>query len=558
VPEAFDRLSGSAAVAVILLFLSGCASQAPPSGGPPDKTPPSVLSTFPRSDSVGVAADTRIEITFSEPMNRRTVEQAVFLSPRLGQDPSYKWKGRRLRLESDALLASDRTYTVTVGAESRDAYRNKMLTSHTFTFSTGDALHDGEVTGNVRGVAGRAVYVQAFPLGNEDTPPLPTDRAPYVTQAGEHGEFRFAGLADGGYRVFAFEDLDADQAYDGGIERLAIPSVDAWVERKHRSATLPDLRLAVRDSVPPRVLAIRTIDSQKLRVKLDEPVLLPIDVRVAGDRLSIVSQYHAATDSSVVFLVTTEQVEGVEYSVHLTASDSRGNTAAQDTVLSAKGDGRVDTGAPSLVETDPADNEVIASGRSFVLTFDEAMSDVFPESLWDLTDSTSAPLGSWSWTAPNRLLFEPESPLETGLTRLVIQANKLADLSGNAVAEPTILSVDVISERDMGTVVGRVRPDSSSIVMTLALMNDRLTWDVRIAPGDSVFAAADLRPGQYVVSGFYDSDGNGDWFPGKAHPYAFSEGLIAQRDTVEVRDRWETVIDTRFGRTPERTGADNP
>ena len=76
-----DNGSRSAATAALILFL-GCANQAPPPGGPPDRVRPRVVSTVPAGQAVGVAEDVSIEITFSEPMHRRSVERSVFVTPR--------------------------------------------------------------------------------------------------------------------------------------------------------------------------------------------------------------------------------------------------------------------------------------------------------------------------------------------------------------------------------------------------------------------------------------------------------------------------------------------
>ena len=136
----------SAVFAALILFL-GCASQAPPSGGPPDKTPPFVVRTFPEKGALSVALETEIEVEFSEPMDRKSVERSVFLSPRLNVEPRFKWKGRRLRILPGDALAENRTYRISVGAEGRDVYRNKLTSSFDFVFSTGDSIHQGELNG---------------------------------------------------------------------------------------------------------------------------------------------------------------------------------------------------------------------------------------------------------------------------------------------------------------------------------------------------------------------------------------------------------------------------
>ena len=132
-----------------LLFFGACARQMPPPGGPPDETPPRVIATVPADDSVRVALDTPIRIRFSEPMDRQTVERAVFVSPQGSKEPEFRWRGRELEIRLSDGLQADRTYLVTVGQESADEWRNRMRASFSFGFATGERVNRGELHGRV-------------------------------------------------------------------------------------------------------------------------------------------------------------------------------------------------------------------------------------------------------------------------------------------------------------------------------------------------------------------------------------------------------------------------
>ena len=104
----------------------------PPPGGPLDKTPPRVVDTVPADDSVRVGLDTPIRIRFSEAMDRRSVERALFISPQGSEDPDFKWRGDVLEIRLPDGLQADRTYLVTVGQESADEWRNRLRASYSF------------------------------------------------------------------------------------------------------------------------------------------------------------------------------------------------------------------------------------------------------------------------------------------------------------------------------------------------------------------------------------------------------------------------------------------
>ena len=545
-----QEVRNSAVFAVLLLFL-GCASQAPPSGGPPDRTPPRVVSTIPTNDSVAVSTDATIEVLFSEPVDRSSVERVVFLSPRPSIEPHFRWKGRRLRISLEGGLLPDRTYRVSIGAEGRDEYRNKMTRSHDFTFSTGETISRGEVSGKLEGSVGSNVYVVAYDLG--DTPnPDPTTRAAFVTQAGENGIFRFPGLGKGKYRTFAFEDVDQDQMFDLGSEWLAIPSEDADLADDTTTMQLAWMRLINRDTVVAKPIIARTENNRRIRLKMSEAVYLPFDVSVTGPSgsLHVDVVHHDASDSSVVYLITDPQSEGDNYEVTISLlKDAAGNVSDRDTTLVVKGDGRVDTRSPSLVKVVPAAGGQVQARTPIVLTFDEAMSPDSVGALWADSDSVHAPAGTAAWLSANVWRFSPRDPWVAGDVLLRLNVELFRDLSDNRLAEPLEVSFKVVGLAGLGTVIGGVLPGHDPFLIEASGLNRDDISTVRVAPGDTTFILNELMPGKYILRAFIDLNDDGVWFPGAVQPFAFAEPLAGQIDTVEVRSRWETVVDTRFSRS---------
>jgi uncharacterized protein (DUF2141 family) len=539
-------------LAALLLFV-GCASQAPPSGGPRDRTPPRIISTIPSNDSVAVGTDAIIEVLFSEPMDRQSVERVVFLSPRPVEDPEYGWKGRRLRIRLEGGLVADRTYRVSIGADCRDEYRNKMLGSYDFTFSTGLTISKGVVSGQLEGAVSRTVFVVAFDLA-ETTDPDPTARAPYVTQAGDDGLFRFPGLGVGRYRFFAFADADQDQTFDLGTEWLAIASEDTHLSEVGATTSLPVMRLVSRDTVAPSPVTARTIDSRRIRMKMSEPVRLPFRVTAVGrDSLPVRLAHHDGSDSSVVLLVTGTQLEGQEYAVTVSGlSDASGNVSSQDTTLIVKGDGRADTRPPSIVATDPGPGGQIQSHSAFVLTFDEAMKPDLPDAFWVRSDSIQDPSGTASWLAPNVWKFTPTDSWRDGDVTVRLDGNAFRDLSGNVLSANADFSFVSIGPDALGTLTGNVETESDPLRIEAVGLETGGRLSVRVAPGDSAFVLKTLMPGKYALSGFVDANDDGVWFPGTIKPFAHPEPLLSQVDTVEVRSRWDTVVETWFSRGPSR------
>ena len=174
-------------ISVLVALSLGCAKIGPPTGGPMDKEPPRILSHYPESDALEVARDTKVEIVFSEPMNREQTEAAIFTSP---TGPlQLAWRGRRLRIAMP--LAEERTYVLTVGTGARDLRGNALTKSFTLAFATGLQLDEGLVRGRVyqdhQPVAG--AHVWAYDLGTFSGR-VGLDEPSYQTQSGTDGGLR--------------------------------------------------------------------------------------------------------------------------------------------------------------------------------------------------------------------------------------------------------------------------------------------------------------------------------------------------------------------------------
>jgi len=107
-------------IILIPLLLNQCAQVAAPPGGPVDKTAPVILSSWPGRDSVNVKRSDRINIEFSESINKNSVEKAVFITPRQSDEPELKWKGNILSIILPDSFAENSTYIVNLGSSISD------------------------------------------------------------------------------------------------------------------------------------------------------------------------------------------------------------------------------------------------------------------------------------------------------------------------------------------------------------------------------------------------------------------------------------------------------
>jgi len=137
---------------LLAIVAVGCTDSAEPGPQPDpgDVTSPKVVSTTPTADATGVGAGAKIEITFSEPMDRGTIE-AAYASPELPLDKiSMAWNadGTVLTISPDQpLIYAEGTgtdpsavtpldYTISIGADAADLAGNPIDAPLALTFMT--------------------------------------------------------------------------------------------------------------------------------------------------------------------------------------------------------------------------------------------------------------------------------------------------------------------------------------------------------------------------------------------------------------------------------------
>jgi hypothetical protein len=198
-----------APVLFVIALAASCANQAPPSGGPADKTPPAVSAQFPENGQLNVDTKASVEIKFSEWINRASAAGAVSVYPAVPQGVAVKVVKNKLSVTPKAPLSDNTTYHVSVSAALQDLRGNAISAPIDIVFSTGAELDSGRAEGAIvalkRKVAGHKVMLfwagdSAWADGRYFSPP------DYAAQSDSVGAFSFSHIKEGNYRIVAFVD----------------------------------------------------------------------------------------------------------------------------------------------------------------------------------------------------------------------------------------------------------------------------------------------------------------------------------------------------------------
>jgi len=101
---------------------------------PQHLVPPRVVSYSPEDGAVCVPLESCVSISFSKPMDERSVEKAFRIYP--DEEGDFSWKGLTLTFQPKGTLQKNTTYTVTISTEAKDRWGNNLKSTLQFSFAT--------------------------------------------------------------------------------------------------------------------------------------------------------------------------------------------------------------------------------------------------------------------------------------------------------------------------------------------------------------------------------------------------------------------------------------
>jgi hypothetical protein len=141
-----------------------------------DLTPPEIISTSPSDNAEEVSITTTISITFSEEMDKLSVEDAIMTSLYY-ETPS--WSGNTITLTPTTDLAYLSEYSITISTSAKDVSENYLSDSYSFSFTTEE---------------------------EETEPPEPVNHAPIVSVSSPNSD-----IADDSFTIYwTASDSDED------------------------------------------------------------------------------------------------------------------------------------------------------------------------------------------------------------------------------------------------------------------------------------------------------------------------------------------------------------
>lgn len=205
---------------VLVFAIVSCANRAAgPTGGPKDSIPPVVLRTVPLNNALNYKKK-EIQVFFDENISLEKVNENVVISPPQKTQPIVKANARVLTVSMQDDLQDSTTYSILFGNAIVDLNEKNPLPNYTFSFATGSEIDTLQVSGklikaeNLEPMPGVLVGLHK---NLHDTAIL-RDQFTRVAKTDDEGRFTIQNIKAGSYKLYALLDLDRDFRYQPGEE----------------------------------------------------------------------------------------------------------------------------------------------------------------------------------------------------------------------------------------------------------------------------------------------------------------------------------------------------
>ena len=569
-----------------------------PDGGPYDETPPRVVAMSPGLGETDVNKLKKVTLVFSENIKIENAAEKVIVSPPQEEMPEIKTFGKRITVELLDSLRPNTTYTIDFSDAITDATEGNPLGNFTYYFTTGEEIDTLEVSGTVIS-ADMLVPQKGLLVGlyseKEDSVFMkkPLLR---VARTNDQGKFSIKGIAPGTYRIYALKDVDGDFRWSRG-EMLAFsddiitPRCFEDVKRDtvwRDSVTVDSVRistfthylpddivlLAFQDEAKPKALLklIRDIPErftayftapQTELPRLEFPdyrqgVALMEERSTRNDTIAywIKDKDIAANDSITLIYsyIATDDSLGIDFwksdTLLLVPRLTNARLAKQDADEEAKwqkqlarrhkkGDysQEVRPATPldlkiTLPTPLPPDRNPVFESKEPVMGIDTTLIhlklkiDTIFEDAPFLVEQTGIR------TLMLRGEWRPGQQYELSIDSACVRG-----LSGKVNA-PQKRSFIITKTEDVGSLFVNLPATDTTAVVQLLVNDTKIERQVRAVGGHADFYY--LRPGNYYLRVFYDTNGNGEWDTGNFMEHRQPETVYYCPDKIVVRANWDT------------------
>jgi len=499
-------------------LVTHCASEAAPGGGPPDKTPPSLVNVSVITGSTSIAPDQEIVFNFSENIDPDNIEKNVLVFPISNEVIHVRTRGRNLSVSPDKEWDPNVVYTLIIGKGVSDIRGNNIEKPIQISFTSGKEIPKNKILGKVNNLDQNISATIAISRKNAN-PDSVLGFPEYYTQVGPDGDFTFEYLPKEEFYLAGYLDLDESNSYKAKFDGVCIPVKPSITP--DTTAELVLIEAVYENFLPGVVIKAESLDPQTIEITFTKNIgeqnglenfrydAFLVDSVIFKKNSCIL--YHQETGQDSFSLSITELID----QVGIPFADSSfylPSTEWPDSFFH-----REQVGNSLRISPDPGINELEAEFQSRSDT-----SKMFLKkqagSFYRLTQTKSQQKGTCLISLPS------------------LTPSTLSD---------SLYSVDVeISALpEFGAVLGKL-DNSGSEKPRLLLFNHNDKYEIAVF--DNKFHFEKVLEGTYTLAYYLDKNDNSRRDRGRPFPHESPEILHVLDKGIEVRARWDTDLEEPY------------
>jgi len=511
------------------LLVWSCANPIPPTGGPKDTTPPTLITEASTPNLLIHFDRKEVVLTFDEWVQLKDPAQQIVISPPLAKRPDIRLKGKsvHIKLDDDEVLREKTTYTINFGASIVDLSEGNPLDQFKYIFSTGSFIDSLKVSGTVVSATDGSPAKEVLVILHENLADSAFLRMTptYFTKTDKFGYWEIEHVRSDTFKVYALSDLNFNYKYDQPGEAIAF--LEQLVILPDTSDTPYVLNLFAEDQIP-AILDINHRTPGVTRITLTTPGK---DVAITPLESNREVSWLAKNDTLIIFNPDPDS-----FDVAIDISETRVDTIP---VYGYPGQG-----APQLTCTLPS--KAIHPAKSLFLACSTPLSQIIQDSISCVLGDTSVyrNLDIRIDSTDNSQVIVAHSWQEKGAYRLMIPAGSMIDILGNT-NDSLGIAFKVQTAGNFGDIYLQLEGLKDSVRYLVQLMQQNGTViEQRVTDnsGDAKSNFPARTPQTYLIRIVEDSNANGRW----------DTGIFAQHQQPE-RVQVETLEPLRAGWDLEAT-----
>ncbi|MBI1931710.1 MAG: Ig-like domain-containing protein [Ignavibacteriales bacterium] len=536
--------------AATILFVIGCANQLSPPGGEKDIIPPKILESFPENGTTNFDKDF-IELTFSEYVTKRTVNDAFFISPILESTPEFSWTNKSVEITFKEKLKENTTYSIVIGTEITDVNNNnKMTEPFILTFSTGSKIDSGNISGKVYADKVDEIMIFAYKK-NVDSLNIYKNKPDYVSQVNKTGEYKINGLGNGEYELFAVKDEFKNLVYDKGEDQIGFASGSVVIQDSANKVYDVNFFMTKEDTLPPNILSATMTDKNHIVVEFSEPI---DSSKMSADNFSIVDStqnktfnvknYFKGNVNKSEYVLCINDSLNDENNIYLSAHDifdlNKNKILSQS--INFTPSNKVDTNYIKITQlvTDLAKNTIDYHQPKFIINFSDGFdTKILNTALVILDPDSNSIKFNFEKINDASVKIIPLNDLKPK-TNYKVQINfkNITDLVGNKVDTIVTNKLTTINNLDFSGASGKVVTKKKNTKAVLKNLENKKMQIQKDVSKDGIFNFERLNPAKYLLWFYSDADSNNKYSFGNFDSLKYSEEFYFYPDTLNLRARW--------------------